>query len=235
MSRPKLFRIIDKAVFDYKLIENGDNILVGASGGKDSSALIQYFSDRKRQKREEFNFTALYISSGISPPFSDELLETFKNWNVDFKSISIDVLARLKPARTMNCWWCSTQRRTELNNFAIKYGYNKIALGHHLDDILETVLMNALQKKELSTMPPRLSYAKYPVTVIRPLCYADEKTIIKHAHDEGFVKSTCTCSYQANSGRKEARSRLAALTDGNVQQKRNLFLALKNIKTNYLP
>lgn len=235
MGQPKLFSIIDKAVYDYKLIENGDRILVGFSGGKDSAALTEYFAYRKRQGRENFDFCALHVESGIGSSVLPELRSLLRSWNTELVSLNADVLARLKPGRTMNCWWCSTQRRTELNNYALEHGYNKIALGHHLDDILETLLMNALYKGELSTMPPRLKYDKYPVTIIRPLCFADEQTIIAHARRCGYKSITCTCDYQNNSARKEARKKLEALTGSDTAQKRKLFESLKNIKSEYLP
>lgn len=240
MPQPKLFRIIDKAVFDYSMIEDGDKILIGASGGKDSTALVEYFANRKKQNRDNFEFTVLHIDSGLSrrsgkeSELSEKLCEQFLKWDVVPVVVEADVVGRLKPNEKMNCWWCSTQRRTELNNYAIEHGYNKIALGHHLDDILETLLMNALCKGELSTMPPRLKYDKYPVTIIRPLALADERTIISHAESAGYKSVTCTCSYQDNSGRKEARKRLASLTS-NASEKRRLFESLKNIKTEYLP
>ncbi len=235
MGQPKLFRIIDKAVFDYNLIEENDSILIGVSGGKDSTALVHYLSHRLVQHREKFSFTAVHIATDISPPLSFELLSLFKSWNVEVKTITISVLDRLKEGRKMNCWWCSTQRRTELNNFAIEHGFNKIALGHHLDDMLETLLMNALSKGELSTMPPRLTYDKYPVTIIRPLILCDEKTIIAHSKEYQFSSLTCTCSYQDNSARKDARSKLNDLTGGSYNTKMKLVQALKNIKTEYLP
>ena len=235
MGQPKLFSIIDKAVYDYKLIENGDRILVGFSGGKDSAALTEYFAYRKRQGRENFDFCALHVESGIGSSVLPELRSLLRSWNTELVSLNADVLARLKPGRTMNCWWCSTQRRTELNNYAMEHGYNKIALGHHLDDILETLLMNTLYKGELSTMPPRLKYDKYPVTIIRPLCFADEQTIIAHARRCGYKSITCTCDYQNNSARKEARKKLEALTGSDTAQKRKLFESLKNIKSEYLP
>lgn len=235
MAQPKIFSIIDKAIFDYKLIEDGDNILIGASGGKDSTVLIEYFAKRKAQNRENFNFTALHVETEIGSPLSQGLLDQFTSWNVEPVIIKVDVLGRLKPNKKMNCWWCSTQRRTELNNYAIEHGFNKIALGHHLDDILETLLMNMLNKGELSTMPPRLKYEKYPVTIIRPLCMTDEQTIIAHAKNSGYICDTCTCNYQDNSGRKAARSKLQDLTKGNAHEKRKIFEALKNIRTEYLP
>ena len=119
MAQPKLFSIIDKAVFDYKLIEEGDRILLGASGGKDSTALIEYFAARKKQNRENFDFACLHVETEIGSPLSKGLLDLFHKWDVEPIIIKVDVLGRLKPGKSMNCWWCSTQRRTELNNYAI--------------------------------------------------------------------------------------------------------------------
>ncbi|MCR4790834.1 MAG: tRNA 2-thiocytidine biosynthesis TtcA family protein [Treponemataceae bacterium] len=235
MGQSKLFSLIDKAVFEYKLIEEGDKILIGASGGKDSTALVEYFAARKKQHRENFEFTALHVSSDFASPLDPGLIKLFNSWDVQPQVINVDVLGRLKEGRKMNCWWCSTQRRTELNNYAIEHGYNKIALGHHLDDILETLLMNALKKGELSTMIPRLKYNNYPVTIIRPLCLCDVDSIIAHAQQSSYISVTCTCNYQENSDRKKARSKLFALTEGKAEEKYKLFEALRNIKTDYLP
>lgn len=238
MSNPKLFRLIDHAVERYSMIEEGDRILIGASGGKDSTALVEYFAHRMMRRSRggtRFESAALHVSTEIGSPIHPSLVDAFARWKVPLHIVPVSVLGRLKPGKRMNCWWCSTQRRTELNDFAIREGYNKIALGHHLDDILETLLMNALTKAELSTMPPRLTYDKYPVTIIRPLCLADIPHIVRHAEAAGYISATCTCDYQDNSGRKEARGKLDALTGGSYDEKRKLFDALSNIKKEYLP
>jgi tRNA(Ile)-lysidine synthase TilS/MesJ len=236
MANPKLFRVIDHGVAKYDMIEEGDRILIGASGGKDSTALVEYFGQRmKRPSGPKFEAAALHISTEIGSPLAPEIRERFQEWGIPLHVVQVSVLGRLKEGKTMNCWWCSTQRRTELNEFAMAGGWNKIALGHHMDDILETLLMNALVKGELSTMPPRLKYDKYPVTVIRPLCFADIPMIVRHATEHGYISATCTCDYQDNSGRKSARSKLEALTEGRYDEKRKLFEALGNIKTDYLP
>lgn len=236
MANPKLFRIIDHGVCEYSMIEEGDRILIGASGGKDSTALVEYFAARmKRRGGPAFEAAALHVETEIGSPLAPELTALFDEWGMPLHRVRISVQGRLKPGRKMNCWWCSTQRRTELNEFALREGFNKIALGHHLDDILETLLMNALSKGELSTMPPRLAYEKYPITVIRPLCFADIPTIVRHAEERGYKSCTCTCTFQDNSGRKDARSRLEALTGGNYSDKRRLFEALRNVKSQYLP
>ena len=236
MGQPKLFSLIDKAVYDYKLIEKGDSILIGASGGKDSTALVEYFANRLKRNTDDFSFTAIHIETDFEGcTMSPRLREQFKSWNVEAVNYFVDVQNRIKEGHKMNCYWCSTQRRNELISYALKNGYNKIALGHHLDDILETLLMNMLFKAKLFTMPPRLEYKKYPLTIIRPLCYADVETIKEHASDAGYISTTCTCMYQDNSGRKDARARLQALTQGDRRLKEKMFESLRNINTEYLP
>ena len=234
-KQPKLSSLIDKACFDYNLIEKGDRILIGASGGKDSTALIKYFADRAKRPDCGFEYLALNIQSDFAPPFPDGILSKFREWKVPFESIKVNVLERVKPGQKMSCWWCSTQRRTELLNYAIANGYNKIALGHHMDDILETLLMNMLNKGEIASMPPRLKYDNFPVTVIRPLCYVSEARLIEEAKTGGYAGYTYTCNFQDNSGRKEARAKLEALTDGDEAKKERLFASMRNIQPLYLP
>ena len=236
MPQPRLFSIIDKAVYDYKMIEPGDKILIGASGGKDSTALVEYFANRKKRQDADFSFTAIHIETDFEAcKMSPRLRAQMQEWDVDTLNYFVDVENRIKEGFKMSCYWCSQQRRNELVHFAVKYGYNKIALGNHMDDILETLLMNMLGKGELSTMPPRLNYAKYPLSIIRPLCYADVETIKAHAKEQGYISTTCTCMYQDNSGRKDARARLEALTGGDRAAKRRMFDSLRNINSEYLP
>ncbi|QOS40650.1 tRNA 2-thiocytidine biosynthesis protein TtcA [Treponema rectale] len=235
MANPYIYSLIDKAVYDYSLIEKGDRILIGASGGKDSTALIEYFASRKLRKNSDFEFTALHIQSEFGGPIPENIRMLFEKWNVDFKKIEIDVQGRLAEGKKMSCYWCSSQRRKELLVYAKEHGYNKIALGHHLDDILATVIMNALQKAELSTMIPKLKLENFPVTFIRPLCYTPEDVIIEHAKETGYYGFTCTCTFQDNSARKAARKKLDYLTDGDRILKEHLFNALRKIKPEYLP
>ncbi len=235
MANPPLFRTIDKAVSLYRMIEADDRILLAASGGKDSTALAEYFASRVKRRTPVFTVSALHIATDIGSGFSSELKNRFNEWEIGLNIKEISVLGRLKAGKKMNCWWCSSQRRLELSRYAQENGFNKIALGHHLDDILETVLMNALNKGELATMPPVLTFDKFPLTIIRPLCLADIPMIVRHAQAQGYSSSVCTCRYQENSGRKKARTRLDRLTDGNYALKRKLFDALRTVNTAYLP
>lgn len=231
----KISSLIDKAVFDYKLIEDKDRILIGASGGKDSTVLIEYFAQRAKRPASNFEYKALNIQTDFSPAFPKDIKEKFEELQVPFESIKVNVLERLKDGKKMNCYWCSTQRRTELINYALKKGYNKIALGHHMDDVLETLLMNIFSKAEMSTMIPKLKYEKYPLTLIRPLYYVQEEQIKKYIRELNLDSFTCTCNYQENSSRKGARKKLEELTDSNPLKKQKLFDSLKNINSLYLP
>ena len=231
----RLSSLIDKAIFDYKMIEKNDRILVGVSGGKDSTALLEYFSNRVKRPECNFEYKALHIHSDFAPPFPKEIYSLIKKWDVPYDVLDVNILERVKSGQKMSCWWCSTQRRTELLNYAIEHGFNKIALGHHLDDMLETFLMNMLGKGEISTMPPCLKYDNFPVTIIRPLIYVCEEKLIKHAVERGYSRYTCTCDYQDNSARKNARKLLEQLTEGSNSKKYMMLNALKNVVPQYLP
>lgn len=223
MGQPRLFSIIDKACFDYKMIEKGDRILVGASGGKDSTAIIEYLSERKKRKNADFDFTCLFVKTEFGKNLPQNILDNFKKWNVNLIQLDINIEERSQKEKKLGCYWCSTQRRTELLKYAMENGFNKIALGHHMDDILETVLMNAVEKGVLGGMPPVLEYEKYPLKVIRPLCYAPQNVIVERAKEKNYFGFTCTCSFQDNSTRKTAREKLKVLTDGDEKTKQRLF------------
>lgn len=243
MKSNRIFSLIDKVIYEYNLIEDGDRILIGASGGKDSTLLCEYFSNRMKRLtgvkvnpgEARFQFKALHIQSEITQSLDKSLCVLFDKWNVPYESIEINVQERLAPGKKMSCYWCSCQRRKELFLYARENGFNKIALGHHLDDVLETLIMNSTLHGELSTMTPRLKFNKFPVTVIRPLYYVGEEMIINHAEKENWKKITCTCDFQENSDRKGARQKLEILTDHNFDTKLRLLSSLKKIKTDYLP
>lgn len=229
MGQPFIFSVIDKAVYDFDMIKSGDRILVGASGGKDSTVLIEYLAMRRRRRNADFEFTAVFVQTEFSGEFPPQIRKRFEELGVDFRVIKIDVQGRLKPGRKMNCYWCSMQRRKELLHFAMEEGFTKLALGHHADDILETFLMNALDQGNLAAMRVNLQYEKYPVRIIRPLCYAEVSAVVDFARERNFLGYTCTCSFQDNSARKTARRRLELLTEGNSTLKRHLMDAIKDL------
>ena len=219
-----------KAVCEQKLIEPDDRILIAVSGGKDSTTLAWALSAAAPALKIPYELGALHISSDFCACCKKaELAGRLETWGIPFADLFVPIIGRLKDGKKMNCYWCSTQRRVELLKYAMEKGFNKIALGHHLDDIIETFFMNMLEKGELSPMPMRLRYRKYPVTIIRPLGYLEERQIIACAEEQGILKAACTCPYGANSRRRDARERVAAITNGSGGIKRRILKALGSL------
>jgi len=231
-------KLVVKTVMERSLICDGDRILVAVSGGKDSSVLAWALSAVRPALKIDYRLCALHISTDFcacckKPVLKDRLAE----WEIPFTDLFVPVIGRLKEGRKMNCYWCSTQRRTELLKYAVDNGFNKIALGHHLDDIIETFFMNLLSGGTLSAMPIHLKYRKYPVSLIRPLALLEEKQIISCAGQQNILKNACTCPYGQNSKRRDIRQRVADLTgpsSGSGEIKRRILNALGEGRIDYL-
>ena len=218
-----------KAVFERNLINEGDRILIAASGGKDSSVMAWALSSIRQALKMEYDLAALHISSDFCACCKKSVLAArLEDWGIPFTDLSVPIIGRLKEGRKMNCYWCSTQRRTELIKYALENGFNKIALGHHLDDIIETFFMNMANKGTLSAMPMYLAYRKYPLCIIRPLGYLEERQIINCAAEQNILKAACTCPYGVNSGRRDIRDRIADFTGNSGAVKRRILAALSS-------
>jgi len=216
-----------KAVMERELIREGDRILIAASGGKDSTVLAWALSSIRPALKINYDLAALHISTDFCDCCKKSVLsQRLDEWGIPFTDLFVPVIGRLKEGEKMNCYWCSTQRRTELLQFAIENKFNKIALGHHLDDIIETFFMNLCAKGEISAMPVLLKYRKYPVSLIRPLAYLEERQIIECAAAQNILKAACTCLYGVNSKRRDIRQRIAAFTGGSGAVKRRILKAL---------
>jgi len=216
-----------KAVMERELIREGDRILIAASGGKDSTVLAWALSSIRPALKINYELAALHISTDFCACCKKSVLsQRLDEWGIPFTDLFVPVIGRLKEGEKMNCYWCSTQRRTELLQFAIENKFNKIALGHHLDDIIETFFMNMCAKGEISAMPILLKYRKYPVSLIRPLAYLEERQIIECAAVQNILKAACTCPYGVNSKRRDIRRRIAAFTGGSGAVKRRILKAL---------
>jgi len=228
--------LIVKALKTWDMIKPGERILLGASGGKDSAILARDLALKKRHGRLDAELVGLHLRNDFTPDtLTERLAEEYAGWGVPLVVKDVAVEGRLKPGRKMNCYWCSTQRRTELIRYAISEGFSSVALGHHLDDVLETLFMNMMQKGELSTMPPVVQYHKYPLRIIRPLYLVEERQIIELATNLGIITATCTCGYNDHSARKHTRERIEALTGGNPDAKRAILESLRHVNSEYLP
>jgi tRNA 2-thiocytidine biosynthesis protein TtcA len=227
---------IDKAVFKYDLIEDGDRIVVGVSGGKDSLALLHQLSLKQPRFSRRFTMAAAHVETEYSNLAAITRLEELcREWDVPFHRIKISIAERIQPGKSMNCYWCSTQRRTELLQFAEAQGFNKIALGHHMDDILETFFMNLTHKGELSTMLPKMHYDRYRQTLIRPLAWVGEQELIRYTDNMEQEIVVCQCGFDQTSKRRQVRPMIQFITDAAGEKVRERIMeAMHNPRPRYL-
>jgi tRNA 2-thiocytidine biosynthesis protein TtcA len=222
-------KLCAKALIERNLIGEGDRILIAVSGGKDSTVLAWALAMLRPALKKNYTLAALHLSSDFCSCCKKSILEQkLSGWDIPFTDLPVPVIGRLKPGRKMNCYWCSTQRRTELLRYAVERRFNKIALGHHLDDIIETFFMNLSGRGELSAMPMLLQYRKYPVSLIRPLGYVEEQQVIACAEEQGILRAACTCPYGVNSKRRLVRERIAQFTGNSGAVKRRILRALSS-------
>jgi tRNA 2-thiocytidine biosynthesis protein TtcA len=230
-------KLVVKMIMERSLIREGDRVLVAVSGGKDSTVLAWALSSIRPALKFNYELAALHISTDFCFCCKKTALsERLEEWNIPYNDLYVPVIGRLKEGRKMNCYWCSTQRRTELLKYAVENGFNKIALGHHLDDIVETFFMNMCAKGTLLAMPVLLNYRKYPVSLIRPLALLEEKQVIACAAQQNILKNACTCPYGQNSKRRDIRKRISEFTSGKDSGdiKRRILQALGGGKIDFL-
>ena len=233
----RLTKRFHKACADYGLIADGDHVLVGLSGGKDSLALVELLGKRAQIFVPRFRVTALHVRVRERAYLSDmSALEKFcKAFGVSL--IVKDTEITEKPARGEKdpCFLCAWYRRKVLFETAQELGCNKIALGHHKDDIVETLLMNLLFQGAFATMPPCLPMEKMPIQIIRPLCLIEEKDLVRYAELQAYPKQTRLCPFEKESSRAEVKQLLTTLERLNPNVRDSLWGAMQNIKPGYLP
>ena len=247
--RGKLTKRFHKACAEYGLIEDGDHILIGLSGGKDSLLLTELLGKRARIYKPHFTVSALHVRVKERDYTSDlTYLEEFcKEAGIPLmvRDVSIDnakftmhnsQLEGSKKVREINnpCFLCSWYRRKELFNVAQELGCNKIAFGHHRDDLLETMLMNLIYQGAFATMPPKLQMEKMPLQIIRPLCLIDEADIKEYAAMREYKKQVSLCPFEHVSSREKVKGLLAEIKTLNPEAADTMFGAMGNVKEEYL-
>lgn len=232
----KIVRLFHKACADYGLIEDGDHILVGLSGGKDSLALTELLGARAKIYKPRFRVTALHVRVKERDYHSDiSYLERFCE-EAGVPLIVKDVEIGNEGVKELNpCFLCSWYRRKTLFNVAQEIGCNKIAFGHHRDDLIETMLMNLIYQGTFATMPPMLQMDKMPLRIIRPLCLIDEQALIALAAERGYEKQTVLCPFEHVSSREKAKELLRQIKAMSPEAMDSMYGAMSNVKTDYLP
>lgn len=223
-----------RAMATFRLIDDDDRILVGLSGGKDSLLLLQLLAQRSRIQHPRFAVEAIHVrmeniryetDTGYLQQFCHDLGVPLHVVTTRFdaeRDSSTDLHRQKQP-----CFLCSWMRRKQMFNLAQQLGCNKIALGHHQDDILHTALMNLTFQGRFDTMPVRLRMRKMPLTLIRPLCLIQETDIKAFAEMSGYQKQQKLCPYETESHRTEIRNVYEELERMNPEARHSIWRALE--------
>jgi tRNA(Ile)-lysidine synthetase-like protein len=235
--RIRLTKRFHKACADYGLIADGDHILVGLSGGKDSLALVELLGKRAQVYVPRFKVTAVHVRVKERDYHSDlSYLEDFcARVRVPFVVRDTEIIEKQETKEKHPCFLCSWYRRKALFDVAQELGCNKIAFGHHKDDLVETLLMNLIFQGSVATIPPLLQMEKMPIEMIRPLCLIDERDIQQYAELSGYEKQVKLCPLEKESNRTEVKQLLTQLEALNPNVRDSIWGAMENIKSDYLP
>lgn len=235
----KLARRVGETNAAYNLIVEGDRILVAVSGGKDSWALLDILERLRKRAPVTFQVEAVTVDPGFPQFNPDPIAEVCEGMGVPHHIIAapIDKMVRTKPEE-LPCIICSRLRRGVLYSFAKQHGYSKIALGHHLDDLIETLLINLFFEGRLSTMPLRLESDDGANTVIRPLGTCEEKDLQRYAWLRGFPIVPCGCPLcgcsSLESRRKQVKELIASMETSIPRLKASMLGAMGNVKLSHL-
>jgi len=234
----RILRAAAQAIQDFRLIEDGDRIMVAVSGGKDSYTLLHVLMRLRERAPIDFDLVAVNLDQG-QPGYPAHVVEGhFQAVGVPYRMITRDtysVVRRLVPEGKTTCSVCSRLRRGVLYGAAQEMGCTKIALGHHRDDLVETLLLSALYSGALKSMPPKLRAKDGKNVVIRPLCYAAEEDIAAFAAELRFPIVPCDlCGSQPNLRRRRVKGLLAELSAEHPAVKGNLLHALAHVVPSHL-
>ena len=225
-----------RATIGYSMLEEGDRILVALSGGKDSLTLLQLLAERSRIFKPKISVVAAHVTMTNIPYKANlEYLQGFCNsLGVELHILESGFDASTD-TRKSPCFLCSWNRRKALFSLAQEIGCNKIALGHNMDDFIETMLMNMTFQGAFSAMAPVMKMEKFPITVIRPLCLVNENDIETYSKECCFPPQNKNCPYENDSNRRAMKEMLKKFEALNPEARYNIWGAMSNIQSELLP
>lgn len=229
---------LERAVMDYGMIAAGDRVLVGVSGGLDSMALLDLLNT-PMVYCPPFTLLAVHIDSGFDPDYGgcERLERHLREGGYDFVLEKTDFgpFSHSEANRKNPCFLCSRLRRKRIFEIAAERGCNKIAFGHHRDDIIETLLINLFYGREISTMLPDQTIFGGKLHIIRPLAYVREELVKKYAKERSLPVIENGCPTSRTSKRRYVKDLLNELGRDNPQIRENIWKAMAHVKPDYLP
>lgn len=228
MKLQKLYSYTRQAINDFQLIQDGDKIAIGVSGGKDSLALLYALSGLKKFIHEKIELVAITIDLGYDNFDTKEIQKLCEKLEIEFHLVKTQIAQILK-AKIQNgsyCSLCAKMRKGALTDFAKQIGCNKIAYAHHKDDFIETMMLSLLYEGQFFTFPPKLYHKEADITIIRPLIYIPEVDIIgfKNKYELHCVKNPC--SFDGTTRREYVKKLISQIQKENPNAKEKMFNAI---------
>ncbi|MDE6661150.1 MAG: tRNA 2-thiocytidine biosynthesis TtcA family protein, partial [Anaeroplasmataceae bacterium] len=240
--RAHLWAPFVKALKEYKLLSPNDKVCVCISGGKDSMLLAKLFQELKKHSDFEFEVKYLVMNPGYNPKNLEQIENNLKLLHIDAEILNTDIFAIANAQIKNPCYLCAKMRRGALYKLAQGLGCNKIALGHHFDDVIETTLMNMLNSGSFQTMLPKLHSENYPgMELIRPMYYIRERDIIRWSNYNELKFINCACKFTENidkakdlsgSKRYDTKLLIKELLKYNPLVEKNIFKSAYNVNLN---
>lgn len=227
---------VAKAIVDNKLVDKGEKVLVAVSGGKDSLVLLEVLSTLRRYNFLDFELEAIHIDIEEVPykVSKQKLLQMCEELGVKISFISA-VSGIEENGEKPPCFVCSWHRRKAIFDFSEKNGFHKVAMGHHMDDAVETLLINISYHGNISSIPARLEMFDGKITLIRPLILLTNKDTKEYANIRKFPKQTKSCPFENKTRRDTARRIIDSLKEIHPKAVQNIFRSMGNIDEDYLP
>ena len=224
---------VGKAIWEHGMIREGDRVLIAVSGGKDSLALVRIMKERLRFVPIRYETMACHVDMGFHWSDSKKLANFFDRESVPY--VILDPPADWKGGQEdLDCFWCSWNRRKAIFDYAHTHKYNRIAFAHHMDDIIETMLMNLFFQGEIGTMKPFQEMFEGELAIIRPLAYVEEWELAKLSSLLDLPVIASQCPRSDMSKRKVVKDVIGDMKKHNRNVKKNIFRSLQRVRKDYL-
>lgn len=228
---------LENAIIDYEMIKPGDHVIVGLSGGKDSSMLLKLLARKKIATTNDFKMSAVYVKNGYEG--DEEKIEYLRGYseNLGVRFYNIEMLKQdiyKKREKKNACYLCSRNRRLAIFNHADSIGANVVAFGHHKDDFVQTLMLNMFYGGTISAMKPNNPFFDGKYRIIRPMVYIDEQMIVTEAERIGLQTFSSGCPFQDISERLFVREILETVYKHYPMSKKNIYKAMYCLNPEYL-
>ncbi len=235
--RKDIWNKFTKGITEYDMIQDGDKIAVCISGGKDSMLMAKCFQELKRHGKNNFDLEFLVMNPGYNELNKQKIISNAEILNIPITMFETDIFDRVENIDDHPCYLCARMRRGHLYEKAKELGCNKIALGHHFNDVIETILMGMFYGAQVQTMMPKVCSTSHPgMQLIRPLYFVREEDIIRWANRNNLDFIKCACKVTAksandceNSKREEMKNLIKKLKENYENIDVNIFNSVKNV------